>query len=97
LDEAGFLYVTNAGNHSVRVFAPGADGDEPPVRVIAGPSTGMSHPVGLARDDSGQIYVANYFNQTVTVFEAHASGDAAPVRRIVGPNTGIRGANWLAF
>ena len=100
----GTLYVSNAGadsatfDGSITVYAPGAQGNAAPVRVISGQNTGLVDPVGLALDSAGYLYVANgYFvpDQTgnfvftgeVLVFAPGASGDVAPVRIISGSKT----------
>lgn len=100
----GTLYVSNTGANptyfdgSITIYAPGAQGNVAPTRVIAGHNTGLVDPVGLALDSAGYLYVANgYFitdqtgNNTFTgeilVFAPGANGDVAPVRTISGSNT----------
>ena len=100
----GTLYVSNTGassgtfDGSITVYAPGAQGNAAPIRVISGQNTGLVDPVGLTLDSAGYLYVANgYFitDQTgnnvftgeVLVFAPGANGDVAPVRTISGSKT----------
>ena len=60
VDASGYLYTTGdprAGDDTIRVFAPDADGGAGPVRVVAGPGTGIENPTGLAIDGGGRLYV----------------------------------------
>src|ERR1051325_7850166 len=80
-DGAGTLYVTNApldprSGGSITVYAPSASGDAGPTRTIAGDSTGLDHPGGIALDTAGNVYVSNTY--TVTVYAAGASGNVTP-------------------
>lgn len=70
------------GGGSVRVFAPGANGNVAPVRVIEGPHTEFACPAAIAVNAAGEIYVGNAEGGPLLVFAADASGDAAPIRRI---------------
>jgi hypothetical protein len=102
----GTLYVSNEGadsstfDGSITVYAPGAQGNAAPTRVISGQNTGLVDPVGMALDSAGYLYVANgYFvpdqmdnndftlTGEVLVFAPGASGDVAPVRTISGSKT----------
>ena len=53
--------MANAYNdtYSVTVYAALANGNVAPIRTIAGRSTQLSYPTGIAVDGSGHIYVAN--------------------------------------
>jgi hypothetical protein len=94
VDRRGRIYVTNypgaINDDTVRIFAPDADGDAAPERVIGGPHTGLDWPVGLALDREERLYVGNGGRVTrdpgpgITVYEAGAAGDATPIRTIVG-------------
>ncbi len=65
---------------SIRVFADNAGPNDPPIRIIAGPSTGITECYDVALDiKNDELYVAN---GSVKVFAASASGDVAPVRQI---------------
>jgi hypothetical protein len=79
LDSAGNIYVSDAGNPSVRVFATGATGNVPPIRVIAGASTGFVLPTDVKVDSTGQLYVADQGANKIFVFAPLASGNVAPM------------------
>jgi hypothetical protein len=84
-DRLGNIYVANrsgAGPGSITVYEPEAEEDVRPIRMIAGPATGLKWPVGVALDAHDTLYVVNAF--TVTVYAPGASGNAAPVRTIGG-------------
>jgi sugar lactone lactonase YvrE len=84
-DRAGNLYVANrwgTGPGSVTVYAPAAEEDVRPIRMIAGPATGLNHPAGVALDAHDTLYVVN--ERSVTVYAPGATGDASPVRTIGG-------------
>jgi sugar lactone lactonase YvrE len=90
LDARRRIYVTNQrhyiqGEGSVTVYAPDADGNAAPIRMILGPHTRLARPIGLAVNSGGQVYVANGYDQGVVAFEAGAAGDARPRRRVPGP------------
>jgi hypothetical protein len=77
-------------------FARGADGDEAPVATIAGSSTRLAWPVGVALDGKGQLYVLDKGNpqgQVVTPFIAvdavGPNGNVPPIAKIAGPQTGL--------
>lgn len=91
-DEAG-IYVSNASDNSVRVFALDAAGNAAPVRVIKGAATGLSLPVGLDTDTQGNLYVANRSGAGVTVFPQVASGNVAPTRVLQA--TGLGAPQYL--
>ena len=50
-----------AGPGSITIYPPGSDGDQKPIATIAGETTKLMLPSGLALDQSGNIYVLNYF------------------------------------
>jgi sugar lactone lactonase YvrE len=52
---------TKAGPGSITIYRPGSDGDQKPIATIAGESTKIVLPTGIALDESGNIYVLNYF------------------------------------
>ena len=77
---------------SITVFAPGADGNVTPQRVLKGRSLGTRRPGTLAVDASGYLYTTGdprAGDDTVRVFAPDADGGAAPVRVLAGPRTGI--------
>jgi sugar lactone lactonase YvrE len=84
-DRSGNLYVVNqwgTGPGSVTVYGPQAEEDVRPIRMIAGPATGLQRPAGAALDAHDTLYVVN--QRTVTVYAPGATGDASPVRTIGG-------------
>jgi len=77
---AGELIVTNNIPYSVTTFdwVTGAR-----KRTVAGPSTGLTRPTGVAIDEvNGEIYVANEYGNSITVYDVLAAGDVAPKRTI---------------
>jgi hypothetical protein len=83
LDRSGNIYAANywgTGPGSITVYGPGTEEDVRPLRMIAGPATGLKQPIALALDPHDTLYVANV--ATVTVYPPGATGDAAPVRTL---------------
>lgn len=96
----GTLYVGDlfgVGTNKVAVFAPGANGNVAPLRVIAGDQTGLAWPSGLALDSAGRLFVANREGDSVTVYIPGASGNASPLRTIAGASTGLDGPSGVAL
>jgi len=60
VDGWGTVYVANywPGN-AVAVYAPGAEGDVAPTRLIQGGKTRLAGPVAVALDDEGWLHVAS--------------------------------------
>ncbi|MBV8284542.1 MAG: NHL repeat-containing protein [Candidatus Eremiobacteraeota bacterium] len=101
LDASNNIYVTNngplgGGSDSVEIFAPGSNGNVAPSETIAGSSTGLSSPLGVAVDASGKIYVANNGNSSVTVYAALSNGNVAPLDTISGSNTLLASPSGIA-
>jgi hypothetical protein len=93
VDRNGFLYTTGqygAGDDTIRVFAPDANGEPSPVRVLAGPHSGIANPTGLAIDRDGNLYVGVNHGAAapsqfgITVHVAGAGHDATPLRQLLG-------------
>ncbi len=109
LDRADRLYVSNGPQPSgegggsggaIRVYAPGASGEDEPVRLVAGRATGLSRPIDIEFDSRGFMYVSDErFEEPgyVSVFRPQATGNEPPVRRIAGPTTLLRRPIALAF
>jgi DNA-binding beta-propeller fold protein YncE len=87
--DRGELYVANDPADSVLVFKADANGDVAPIRVLAGPKSGIKNPTGLAVDSKNQeLWVTNLSNHNATVYKLTASGDTAPLRVIRGAREG---------
>jgi hypothetical protein len=79
---------------AILTFRGGADGEEPPVRVIQGSQTMIGTPSRLALDPvNGEIYVPN--GRRILVFPREANGNVAPRRVLEGPDTQL-GASAVA-
>jgi hypothetical protein len=70
---------------NVLVFAPSANGDVAPVRVIAGPATRIDHPTAVAVAADGTLYVGSYssgangvLHSSLLRFAPGAAGNVAP-------------------
>ncbi len=91
---AAEVFVTNRLSNSVTTYSAGSNGDAAPVSTIAGTSTGLSAPIGIALDSSGKIYVANAVSSSeavgkITVYLAGSKGNVTPSTSISGSNTGL--------
>lgn len=105
VDRSGQLYVgygveQRVDSGTIAIFAPDADGDAEPVRVLHGLRNGLRLPNALAVDSRGYLYVTNTqrfgLDHAVRVFAPGAAGDAMPCRVIEGPRTGLRRPGGLA-
>jgi hypothetical protein len=82
------IFVPNALADAVLVFRGSANGDEPPVRVIQGPCTGLVNPHAVSLDlDHREILVASLSARAIAIFPMDANGNATPARYIKGPKT----------
>ena len=104
VDAHGRLYVANGpqpgGGGAVRVYAPGARGEDQPVRILMGGETHLTQPSDIEFDSHGNMYVPGRGYDTVglvTVFRPQAYGNEAPIRTIMGPSTLLRRPIALAF
>ncbi|WP_370614495.1 hypothetical protein [Mumia sp. Pv 4-285] len=77
IDVNGFLYVVNV-NGTVRIFAPGADGNVAPVKSFG---TGAGNAFGVDVDPGGRVYVRKL--DRYNVYVPSASGSPAPTLRSV--------------
>ena len=93
VDREGALYVASEVSYSqdsgsVAVFDPNADGAVAPLRLLAGPTTGLERPEGLAVGPRGFLFVINgvvrRLADTVRVFAPDAAGDTGPCRVLGG-------------
>ncbi|MBV8368604.1 MAG: NHL repeat-containing protein [Candidatus Eremiobacteraeota bacterium] len=81
---------------AVLTFAPGMSG--PPVATLAGPSTQLVNPEGIAYDSAGNLYVANFTTNTINVyFPADQNGSFAPNRQITAGTSGLSGPRGVAL
>ncbi|HVS46804.1 MAG TPA: hypothetical protein VMS32_09065 [Verrucomicrobiae bacterium] len=90
VDAAGLIYVSDAGNASVRIFAAGTNGNIAPTRVISGPLTLLQVPTDIKVDSTGAIYVADAGAGKIFVFAAGATGNVAPTTTLAS-STGLVG------
>ncbi|MBI4463888.1 MAG: hypothetical protein HY647_04210 [Acidobacteria bacterium] len=89
------IIVTNPFARAVLVFRGGAQGEEPPVRIIQGSNTLLNSPDRVDVDTvHNEIFVPN--RDSVLVFSREANGNVAPLRVIRGPQTQLRGAMGIA-
>ncbi len=99
LDDQDRLFVINGptqrGGGAILVFAPGAMGEDRPVRVHRGVETPMRPPSAFAFDSKGDMYLSQ--QSQVTVFRRQASASEPPIRTLAGPNTGLRLPSALAL
>jgi DNA-binding beta-propeller fold protein YncE len=85
------IAVANYWSKSVAVFARTASGNVPPLRTIAGASTGLGDVSGIALDTvNNEIAVTNssVTSGVINVFPRTASGNAPPLRTIAGAPMG---------
>ena len=92
-DASGRIYVTNAPTNTVTVYAASANGNVPPIAVIAGSKTRLANPNGIALDASGKIYVLSGAENRITIYPPLASStgilNEAPIASIAGSKTRV--------
>ena len=93
----GTAFIADPTANAIVIFPPNADGCITSPRKIAGSSTRLAHPFGIAVDGSGEIVVLNFSRPSITVYAPGASGNVAPVRRIAGPDTRLVSPAFLAL
>jgi DNA-binding beta-propeller fold protein YncE len=82
------IYVPNPLADAVLVFRGGANGNEPPVRVIQGPCTRLVVPHAVSLDlEHHELLVASLSNRAIAVFPWDADGNVSPIRYISGTRT----------
>lgn len=84
---AGTVYVSSAFSNAIVSFAPDANGDATPYKVLT--SSSISSAWDVALDQSDNLYVANRGSDSVAVFPPNAGANAVPIATIAGSNTGI--------
>src|ERR1700745_569034 len=87
------IVVNSPLTQAILVFRGGANGEEPPLRVIQGPKTQL---LGVGALDKvtgdpqpGEIYIPPA-RHNILVFAYGANGDVEPIRVLGGPDTQIR-------
>jgi DNA-binding beta-propeller fold protein YncE len=85
------IIVPVALSGAVLVFRGEARGNEPPIRVIQGPDTGLIRPHTASVDPvSGEILAGDPSARGVLIFDRLANGNAKPKRVIAGEKTQFR-------
>src|SRR5262245_9596096 len=85
------IIVPVALSGAILVFRGGARGDEPPLRVIQGATTGLIRPHTVNVDPvNGEILAGDPSGRAILVFDRLANGDVKPKRAIRGPKTQFR-------
>src|SRR5207247_9899022 len=87
------IVVNSPLTQAILVFRGGANGEEPPLRVIQWPKTQLLGVGALDKvtvdPETGEIYIPTA-RHNILVFAYGANGDVAPVRVLGGPDTQIR-------
>jgi DNA-binding beta-propeller fold protein YncE len=82
---------------SIVFLRGGANGEEPPLRVIQGPKTQLRTPFQVAVDTKhNELWVANLAASALLAFPLEGNGDIAPLRVIGGSKTGLRFPSGVA-
>ncbi|MGI8743946.1 MAG: hypothetical protein ACR2NN_15490 [Bryobacteraceae bacterium] len=82
------IVVPNPLADAILVFRAGANGAEPPLRVIQGPCTKLVLPHSVSLDlEHHEILVASLTGKTITVYPWNANGNVTPLRMLKGPKT----------
>jgi hypothetical protein len=81
------MVVPVALGGAVLTLPGGANGGDPPLRVLQGPNTEIVQPDTLYVDVAHEEMVVDSGDNSVLVFRRTASGDVAPIRKIRGPRT----------
>jgi DNA-binding beta-propeller fold protein YncE len=75
---------------SLTFYSATANGDEKPLRTIAGERTQLDWPMGIDIDAAhDEVVVANNGDNSILIFRRTQSGDGTPLRVIRGSRTGI--------
>ena len=87
------IVVNSPLTQAILVFRGGANGEEPPLRVIQGPKTQILGVGALDKvtvdPETGEIYIPTA-RHNILVFPYGAKGDVEPVRVLGGSDTQIR-------
>ncbi|SKB05729.1 NHL repeat-containing protein [Aeromicrobium choanae] len=69
-DSAGRIHVATFSPATVRVFAPNADGNDTPLKVLGGPASDLNLSTGLTVLSGGSFAVANFTQGRYLVFKS---------------------------
>ncbi len=100
VDRKGRLYVGGYYLGRIRVFAPGGDGNVPPLRIIGGrPIRARAlEASALAIGRDGRVYAMTRTNQQTVAVLAPGARESTPAERIIqGPNTGLSVPSAIAL
>ena len=88
--------VVNPFAQAILTFRGGADGEEPPIRIIQGPSTQLGPNTDRLDVDPvhNEIFIPN--RNSILVFPREGQGNVAPIRVISGPDTLVHNTGGLA-
>jgi len=82
------IVAPNPFAQAILFFRGDANGEEPPLRIIQGPKTKISHTDNVAVDPRhNEVFTAQSRTNSILVFSREANGDVEPIRIIYGPNT----------
>jgi hypothetical protein len=90
------ICVSSPLAQAILTFRGGANGEEPPIRVIQGPHTQIEGGAGQGNDKvsvdpvNNEIYIP-VVPDSILVFDRNGTGDVAPKRVLAGSDTRIRG------
>lgn len=86
------ILIMNPYAQAILVFRGGAQGEEPPIRIIQGPhtqlvGTPLGGPVDRLEVDPVHNEIFVPAGEAILVFPRDGNGDVAPIRAIRGPDT----------
>jgi hypothetical protein len=82
------IVAPNPFAQAILFFRGGANGEEPPVRIIQGPKTLLAYVDNVSVDPvHNEVAAAQTLTDSVLVFDREKAGDVAPVRILHGPHT----------
>lgn len=90
------MSVTNPFAKAILTFRGAASGEEPPVRVIQGPSTQLEGAIDRLEIDPEHNEIFIPFREAIFVFPREANGDVAPIRIIRGSDTQLHNVISIA-
>ncbi len=91
------IVAPNPFAEAILFFRGGANGEEPPLRIIQGPRTKLINPDKVAVDPlHDEVFVPQIRTDSILVFSREANGDVEPIRIIHGPKTKLDDPGGLA-